>query len=140
MNDTIRFENKKINSLQFGVIEVEAQNIFRFKDGLLGFEDLRDFVLVNAEDTAPFKWLISVETPEIGFPLISPWLIDLSYAPGPNIDLSKEVPMVVVTLGDELGRMTANLKAPIILDVDLQTGSQIILPSDKYSTNYVLSK
>ena len=140
MNDTIRFENKKINSLQFGVIEVEAHNIFRFKDGILGFEDLRDFVLVNAEDTAPFKWLISVETPEIGFPLISPWLIDLSYAPGPNIDLSKEVPMVVITLGDELGRMTANLKAPIILDVDLQIGSQIILPSDKYSTNYVLNK
>ncbi len=140
MNDTRPFENKKINSLQFGVIEVEPNNIFLFKDGILGFEDLRDFVLVNAEDTAPFKWLISVESPEIGFPLISPWLIDLSYVPGPNIDLSKEVPMVVITLGDEAGRMTANLKAPIILDVDLQSGKQIILPSDKYSTNYVLSK
>ncbi len=133
-------KNIEINTLQFGKLEVNSQNVFLFKDGILGFEDLRDFVLVNAEETAPFKWLISVESPEIGFPLISPWLIDLSYAPGKNLDLSKEVPMVVITLGDESGKMTANLKAPIILDVEEQLGSQIILPTDKYSTNYVLDK
>lgn len=132
--------NLTINTLQFGKLEVNSSNIFNFKEGILGFEELRNFVLVNAEETAPFKWLISVESPEIGFPMISPWLIDLSYAPGKHLDLSKEVPMVVITLGDESGKMTANLKAPIILDVDDQTGSQIILPSDKYSTNYILDK
>lgn len=130
----------EINTLQFGKLQVNSQNIFNFKDGILGFEDLRNFILVNAEDTVPFKWLISVESPEIGFPLISPWLIDLSYAPGKHLDLNKEVPMVVITLGDESGKMTANLKAPIILDVEAQIGSQIILPTDKYSTNYVLDK
>lgn len=36
--------------------------------------------------------------------------------------------------------MTINLKAPIILDTEKSIGEQIILTSDKYSTNHVIIK
>lgn len=133
-------EKKIIKTLQFGTLEIEPHHIFYFENGILGFEDLHEFVLIADEETLPFKWLISIEKPEIGFPLLSPWHLDLMYDPGPDFDLEKLVLMVIVTLEDENKQMTANMKAPIVFDVENQKGWQTILPSDKYSTNFVIPK
>lgn len=133
-------KTRKIRTLQFGEINVEPVHIFKFKEGLLGFENLYEFVLISDEETVPFKWLISLENPEIGFPLLSPWHLDLTYDPGNNFDLENEVLFVVVTLGNEKGKMTANMKAPVVFNIDEQSGKQIILPTDKYSPNYVIQK
>ena len=129
-------EARLIQTNQFGELEVEQRHIFIFGEGVLGFEHLREFVLINEEETAPFRWLISLEEPNIGFPLLSPWHIDLSYKPGKDIDLNKQVVMVIITLENENGKMTANMKAPIVFDVEKQLGKQIILTSDKYSPNF----
>ncbi|ROL59427.1 hypothetical protein D9V87_05610 [Bacteroidetes/Chlorobi group bacterium MS-B_bin-24] len=133
-------EKRIIKTLQFGVLEIEPHHIFYFENGILGFEDLHEFVLIADEDTLPFKWLISIENPEIGFPLLSPWHLDLMYDPGPEFDLEKQVLMVIVTLEDENKQMTANMKAPIVFDVENQKGWQTILMNDKYSTNFVIPK
>jgi len=129
-----------IKTSQFGELEVEEKHIFTFTEGVLGFETLKKYVLVSEEESAPFKWLISVEEPGIGFPLLSPWHIDITYNPGKQYDLDNQVLFVVVTLSDETGSMTANMKAPLIFDVKQLIGEQIILTSDKYSTNYLITK
>jgi len=131
---------RTIKTLQFGEINVELKHIFNFPNGLLGFEDLQDFVLISEEETIPFKWLLSVEKPEIGFPLLSPWHVDITYDPGDIFDINSQVIFVVVTLEDDNGSMTANMKAPLILDVAGQTGQQAILPSERYSPNYIIVK
>jgi flagellar assembly factor FliW len=130
-------EIRKIFTTQFGELDIEQKHIFVFPSGLLGFEELREFVLISEEETVPFKWLICLEKPEIGFPLLSPWHIDLTYDPGPGFDLESEVMMVVITLRDR-GLMTANLRAPIVLDVHNQSGKQVILHSEKYYTDYTI--
>lgn len=129
-----------INTPHFGRIEVEPYHIFYFPNGMLGFDNLREYVLISEEETVPFKWLISLEQPEIGFPLLSPWHIDLSFEAGKVYNIETQVLFAVITLEDENGNMSANMKAPVILDVENQTGEQIILPSDKYSTNYIIPK
>lgn len=131
---------RKIKTPHFGEIEFEPKHVFHFKNGMLGFDNLHDYVLISEEETAPFKWLINIEEPEIGFPLISPWFIDLGYNPGKSYDIDTQVIFVVVTLEDELGNMTANLKAPVVLDISEQTGEQVILPTDKYSPSYIIPK
>ncbi|MFP4529573.1 MAG: flagellar assembly protein FliW [Candidatus Kapaibacterium sp.] len=133
-------KSRKINTLQFGEISVDPEHIFVFPGGMLGFENLREFVLISEEETVPFKWLISLEEPEIGFPLLSPWHIDISYDPGKGFDYDKQVIFVVVTLEDDEGLMTSNMKAPLVLDVEKQVGQQVILPTDKYSPNYVIRR
>ncbi len=140
MERTNTKEVKKISTIQFGELEIEPQHIFYFDNGILGFENLREFVLVADEETHPFKWLISIEEPAIGFPLISPWYLDINYDPGDEFDIEKLVLMVIVTLEDENKQMTANMKAPVVFDVENQKGWQTILPSDKYSTNFVISQ
>ena len=127
-------KGKIIKTAHFGELEVKDNNVFKFPDGLLGFEDLNDYVLVSHEDTAPLKWLISIDEPNIGFPLISPFIIDLSYQPGKKINLEKDAVFVVVTLGNKNREMTANMKAPIVLQVDTREGRQVVMSSEKYST------
>ncbi len=137
-NDELN-STRKINTLHFGEVNVQPHHIFTFKDGVLGFEFLREFVLISEEGTQPFKWLINLENPEIGFPVLSPWYVENDYNPGRDIDLDRLVLFCIVTLGDESGRMTINLKAPVVLDIENQTGWQVILPADKYSTSHVIA-
>lgn len=124
----------KIKTLHFGEIDIESDKVFNFPDGLLGFEEFNNFVLINHEETAPLRWLISVDDPTIGFPLINPWMVDLEYKPGRSIDLESEAVFVVITLGNKDRVMTANMKAPLVLDVNMRIGRQIVISSDKYST------
>lgn len=129
---------KKITTLHFGEIEVENEHIVQFEEGILGFENLKEYVLIVDDQTVPFKWLVSLDSPDIGFPLLSPWLVEGDYNPGNDFNFDVEAFFVVVTLEDENGKMTANLKAPIIINVQDKTGKQIILSTDKYPTNQVI--
>ncbi|MBL7999174.1 MAG: flagellar assembly protein FliW [Candidatus Kapabacteria bacterium] len=122
---------------QFGDVEVRAENIFRFADGVLGFEDIREYVLIADDTTAPIRWLISVEQPEIGFPVLSPAYIDPAYSAGKEYtDTQRYSTLVIVTLSP--AGITANMKAPVVLDVESQQGKQVVLSSDKHSPNHPL--
>jgi len=120
----------------FGNLQVEQKHIFTFDKGLLGFEHLTEFILINNDATAPFRWLISVQNSSIGFPLLSPWHLDLTFNPGIDYDVASHSLFVVVTLANERNQMTANMKAPIMLNTSKQTGEQIILSSDKYPAEF----
>jgi len=139
MNENLQ-QDFKIITPHFGELIIQNDQIFYFENGMLGFEDLHNFVVISEEETAPFKWLISIDKPEIGFPLLSPWLIDINYSPGDQYDVEKLVFFVVITLENEEGKMSANMKAPVILDTDNLKGEQIILPFDKYATNFIIEE
>lgn len=124
---------------QFGDLHVEPHHIFRFTDGLLGFEDLHEYVLIADETSAPLQWLISIEQPEIGFPVISPAFVDQQYSAGKDYQNDdRYATLVIVTLARS--GMTVNMKAPVILDCTDLTGKQIILSSDRYLPNQPLGK
>ncbi len=124
---------------QFGELHVEPHHIFRFPDGLLGFEDLHEYVLIADDTSAPLQWLISLDQTEIGFPVISPHLLDAQYSAGKEYqDRSRYGTLVIVTLAQS--GMTVNMKAPVILDTSDLSGKQIILSSDRYVPNQPLGK
>lgn len=127
---------KLIRTLHFGEIEVPQQNIIIFDEGILGFDNLREFVIISEEETEPFKWLISLEEPNIGFPIIDPWLLDQTYNPGKRFQLEEEALFSIVNLGGKDKVMTANLKAPIVINVSESKGKQVILPNEKYSATF----
>jgi len=131
-------QRKVIKSPHFGQLEITHDLIYHFDDGIYGFEDLTEFVIVSEERTDPFKWLLAVEKPELSFPLIDPWYIDNKYNPGKNYMSDSYAVYVIVTLKNEEGNISANLKAPIVFELKELTGQQLILTSDKYSTNFVL--
>ncbi|MDR0927124.1 MAG: flagellar assembly protein FliW [Ignavibacteria bacterium] len=129
-----------INSSQFGEVELQPDNIFYFENGMLGFENLNNFVLISDDDIVPFKWLMSVEEPDIMFPLISPWLVLPDYDPGKGIDIDKQVLFAVVTFNDGKGHITCNLKAPVILSSLELLGEQRILSFERYHVDHIINK
>src|SRR5271157_4779862 len=70
----------KVLTKAYGEIEVEERQRTSFPRGLFGFEELRDFVLLDATQQ-PFYWLQSVERVEVAFVLIQPGFFRPDYSP-----------------------------------------------------------
>ncbi len=131
----------KIVTKQFGELEFTEDLLIHFEKGIIGFENCHRFLIIDDEDYEPFRWLISVEEKEIGFPVLNPFLVvpefgkELPNSLVERIFSSDELVDIfcVVTLNGEGGKVTINLKSPIIIDYDSKTGEQLILTSDELS-------
>ena len=58
---------------RLGTLRVDTEMVLRFPRGLIGFEQLRDFVLVDFKPGTPFRFLQSLEEPEVGFLVADPF-------------------------------------------------------------------
>ncbi len=138
-----------IENPQLGPIKVETDKITTFHEGLIGFEDLKRFVIIDLEEYEPFQWLLSIDDPDISFPIISPILVIDEYSPAIskaeayNLGEFQDHDLllyVIVTIRPELKRVTANLKGPLIVNIKQGLGQQIVLDDDRYSTNHEFMK
>lgn len=125
-----------IQTSRFGSIEVGDENQIWFPEGLLGFNKLKVFVLLDDPDDEIFVWLQSCENSEIVFPVIEPELLDPAY----QFCLSKHDLGVlqvaareschcfaIVTIPEDPTQMTANMKAPVIIHMKERLGKQCVL-------------
>ena len=122
----------KIITKQFGEIEFDEKIIIEFKDGILGFEQLRKYLLLTEENSI-FFWLTSIDEPEIVFPLVPVHLLLDEYP-----DKEGFQAFGIVKLNREPTKITANLKAPVYINQENYTGVQKILDDDKFQINYQL--
>src|SRR5437667_6634251 len=53
--------------------------IIHFDEGLIGFSDHKDFVLMENDSLAPFRLLQSVESPQVGFLVLDPTMLVNNY-------------------------------------------------------------
>ncbi|MBI5308733.1 MAG: flagellar assembly protein FliW [Planctomycetes bacterium] len=138
-----------ISTQKLGDLFINKENIIVFKEGLFGFESLKEFVIINIEECRPFEWLVSVENPEITFPVINPIPFFTDYQPMQQIEdlavLETKDPkcietFCIVTLGDKPENATVNLKGPILINTQNKLGKQFVLLEDYYSLNHPLVK
>lgn len=122
----------KITTKQFGEIQFGEDQVIKFKSGLYGFEELKDYLLIKTEDDL-FYWLNSIDEPEIAFPLIGVRIIDDEYP----VEENRE-PFAIAILDTDPLNITINMKAPVYIDQDRKVGSQKILDDDKYHVKYNL--
>ena len=123
-----------------GTINYEEDEIIIFENGVPGFNNLKKFIIKEIEDS-PFSLLQSLEDGEVGFILISPFSVYEDYEIKLNdeiinslsINSSEEILLYsIVTLNSKLEEITANLKAPIVLNIKLKKGQQYIIDQIKY--------
>jgi len=135
----------KIDTQEWGSIEVDEESVMHFQDGLLGFEDLRNFVFVETEEYKPFIWFLSVDDPDIGFAVADPFYftakpyeLNLSEADEEMLDLEDgdSIAVFVIVSIEDLGRkITGNLKAPIVLNARNRLAKQVIQYSSTFSVH-----
>ena len=112
-----------------------------FEKGIPGFENYRYFNVNIVEGNKKIYNIVSKEDSNVGFISISPfdikkdYEIDLDDQFIKELDLKDEKDVLVlclITLGKSLKDSTANLKAPIIINIKNNRGKQLILQDDKY--------
>jgi flagellar assembly factor FliW len=125
----------KFHSRQFGELQYDETHVFRFPEGIIGFEHLREFLVVDDEDAQPFRWLVSVEDSDLSFPLIHPSVVVPEY----TISFSSDATIFVVALfAEHVEETTVNLRAPIVIDNKERLGRQVILENDAYALHHPL--
>ena len=135
----------KINTSRFGELAIDLGGIITVKGGLLGFPEQEKFVLINAEDEGPFKWLQSTEAPDLAFVLIDPRLVDKSYRVEVQReildaleigDVSRCLVFALVTLNRDPMKVTANLMGPLLINPENGLGRQVVLSDSPYTTRH----
>jgi flagellar assembly factor FliW len=128
----------------FGTIELNERQRIHFPFGVLGFESLHDYALLDAAQ-APFYWLQSLEVVEIAFVLIEPRVFRPDYAlavaPDELADLGILKPedalvFAIVTIPDDPRQMTANLQGPLIINKENRTGRQAISGDPRWQVRH----
>ena len=134
----------KLNTRNFGDIEIDDDKIIEFEEGLPGFEHLHQFVFVDSEEGV-FNYLQAVEDRDICFIITSPYTFMESYAPriqenyfeklggGATEDFTL---FSIVCLRRPLETSTMNLAAPILIQTEHKKGIQVILEDKKYTAKY----
>lgn len=125
-----------INTSRFGKVELKEDEILTFQEGLLGFADLRKFALLDDPNDDIFVWLQSCESPSVAFPVLEPKLftdnfkVNLTKSDTEALKISNSEKMEyfsIVTIPDDPTQMTANLKAPIVINVVERLARQCVL-------------
>ncbi|MGM0444040.1 MAG: flagellar assembly protein FliW [Fibrobacterota bacterium] len=124
--------------------EYLASDIITFRDGLPGFPDRRQFIIVREEDIAPFEWMINVDDDtDLRFAVVNPFYIYPDYTPEvPDFqvkdlavsDASDLTVYAIATIHDDFKKTTVNLSGPVVINVTRRLAKQVILDTDKYST------
>lgn len=135
----------EITTTRFGRLSVPEEEILHFKPGILGFERLVRYVLLEDEGGSPFRFLQALDDPDVAFVLVDPrWFRPDYQVAVPRSVLPPEVAgqpeeaevFAIVTVRDDPLATTANLKAPIFLHRRARWGTQLVLVDTQYSTRH----
>ena len=129
---------------RYGTYEVGRDKIVSFPKGLIGFAELQDYAILNLphEGTEQFKLLQSADQPGIGFYVVPVGLENSGFAPEDieraadqyNFALKDLAILLIVTARktDNALEMTANLRAPVLVDTEQCVAYQHVLADEKY--------
>lgn len=135
----------KVNTTRFGELEVEKKDIITFTEGMLGFEELKEFFVVDPGDQTLILWLQSSQDSEVAFPIIEPRIFKPDYKitllPIELNSLKLEglndaSVYTILTIPGDVQQMTANMKAPIIINNKTKNARQIVLQDNKLEVKY----
>lgn len=137
----------KINTSRFGEIEIHETDLISIPNGLIGFSDLTQFILLHYKKNSPFKWLQSTQDGTIAFLIVNP----TSFYPDYTVEISKKdasalalthsndaIIALIVTVPNDTKKISANLKAPLIFNLNTKTGAQLVLKETQYQTKHLI--
>lgn len=122
---------------KLGEIEYSEENVITFKESIPGFDELKKFIFVKLErEEELFQmlyFLISIEQPNIFFPILPIKLIEEEYPMIENYE-----PFGIVKLSSKISEITINLKSPVYINFTNNQAFQRILDNYDYPIEHQL--
>jgi len=137
----------KIASFRFGELEIPGENIIEIPKGIIGFEQFKKYVLLEREDSDPFCWLQSLEDPNLAFVVINPMVffknykIEIHHKELEDISvttLDRIEIYAIVTIPEDISRMSANLLGPLVINLDNNLTKQVVLVNSSYTIQHFI--
>ena len=139
----------KVKTTRFGELEVNPNDIVTFAEGLLGFENLKKYFVVDPGDSTLILWLQSTEDEKVAFPIIEPKIFKPDYIAkllpadlnGLELESLQTAKLYsILTIPVNVTEMSANLKAPVVINSSKKVGKQIVLQDSKLSVKHEMYK
>lgn len=134
-----------IKTSRFGELDVADEAVISMPDGMLGFSEIKRYVLVQHRDGSPFLWYQAVDEPNLAFVVVDAF----TFFPDYEVVMSSEdvevlkctkpgdlAVFLVVVIPDNPEDMTANLRGPLVVNVDNKVARQVVLTDEKYSPHH----
>lgn len=139
---------EKVIETRLGSRSVDLEKSLHFPQGLIGFENLHEFTLLQIREGAPFLVLQSLEDPSLGLVVADPFsfLTDYTLKIGAAEEALLQSPdknelAVLVTVSIPPGKpqeTALNLTGPILINHKKRVGLQILqndLPQERFFLN-----
>jgi len=137
-----------VETVRFGRLDIPNEKIVTFPQGLPGFDTLVRWCLLHQGELLAINWLQSVEDPEVALLIADPESLFADY--NVSIDVKDLAPIgvnpqahdkaappivlrVVISVDRAAGTLTANLAAPILINVETNLAMQMPLLDTPYS-------
>ncbi|MBX9984019.1 flagellar assembly protein FliW [Priestia sp. Y58] len=137
----------KISTSYHGDIEIDNQQTLTFNQGIPGFLDETEFVILPLPEAEAFQVLQSIQTKELAFIITDPFqfFLDYDFQLEPQeieklqLQQTEDAAVyVMLTMSDSVEKITANLQAPVIINTKQQLAKQVILMNTAYETKHRL--
>ena len=142
----------RIDTKYFGTIDIGEEKIIHFDNGLLGFEDYKDYTIlydIDEEEKPFFSWLQSVDEKGLAFPVVNPLSVDEDYNPTVEDELlntlgditpENMIVLLLATIPKDVKEASVNMRAPLVINSDNRKGMQIIVENKEYEIKHKIIK
>ena len=137
----------RIQTRTLGAVEATPESFLTLPEGLLGYEDHRELALVAPAEYAPFRWLLSFSDPDVAFPVLESGLVAADYRPALAPSDARALGAaagdalefyLLATLDPAEGRLTVNLRAPVVVHPVTRVARQVVLSDGRYAVDHAL--
>jgi flagellar assembly factor FliW len=138
---------QSVTSTRFGEISYSEEDVLVFPRGIPAFEKNHNWILAGEEDNA-IKWLQNIEDGDLALPVTTPDAVMPDYnakIPEDELDAvgSKDFAdlalLIVVSIPESAPwNMTANLRAPILVNLKSRKAVQVIVLNEEYPIRHVV--
>ena len=137
--------NHILETRYFGEIPFADEDVLSFPRGMPAFEERRDWILLD-DGESPIRWLQSIDDGGPALPVTAPDVVMPDYnarIPEDDLELvgapeaSDLVLLTVLSVPEvEPWRMTADLRAPILVNIRTRRAVQVIALDEEYSIRH----
>jgi len=132
---------KTINT-RFGEVKYDPSHIIHFPEGLVGLDQLKNFLVMPNKKQGPLFWIQCVDDPAFAFLVTDPTNFFLDYVVLPDenerekLGIAENGACFVLSIVSvsEHKEITLNLSGPILYAPETNKGLQVILEDPRYDT------
>ncbi len=138
-----------IKTGRFGQLNVADEEIISIPAGVLGFPELTKYCIVDPGDDVLILWLQSLENADLAFPILEPKIFKPEYTArlsGMELrelkleNVNQSAVFNILTIGEDITQMTANTKAPLVINLREKIAKQVVLQENEYNIKHPMFK